>query len=147
MTTSPLTIRDLEDGDAGFIWTSWLGCWRRSQSYMGQHGSELEMRTTDWFAWARAGIEQIIRDPGVVVRVACLTEVPDEVAGYVVARPALGRLDWVFVRESYRRTGLARQLLAEVFPVLPEQLAISYLTPHAVSIKHSGKINLRYIPA
>ena len=147
MTTSPLTIRDLEDGDAPFIWSSWLRCWRRSQIFLGQHTSEREMRTTDWFAWARAGITRIIEDPGVVVRVACLAEVPDEVAGYVVARPAQGRLDWLFIREPYRRTGLARRLLGEVFPVPPAQLTISYLTPHAVSIKHSGKIELRYIPA
>lgn len=145
--SSPLTIRDLEDGDAPFIWDSWLGCWRGSQSFLGQHTSEREMRTTDWFAWARAGITRIIRDPDVVIRVACLTEVPEEIAGYIVARPAQGRVDWVFVREPYRRTGLARRLLTEVFPVLPDQLVISYLTAYIVSLKRSGKINLRYIPA
>lgn len=147
MTSSPIVIRDVEEADAAFIFDSWTRCWGAAQRMARQHISCLEMRVSDFYAFARAGIDRILHDPDVAVRVGCLPDVPDEICGYIVARPAQGRVDWVFVRSPYRRIGLARRLFKDVLPSPPSQLLISYITPPVVSIKHAGKIDLRYIPA
>lgn len=54
-------------------------------------------------------IERLIRKPGVQVFIACLKEDPDVILGYSIFQPKI--LHFVFVKDVWRRIGLARDLI------------------------------------
>lgn len=60
------------------------------------------------------------------IKVACLKEDPDVIVGYCVYRGDL--VDWVYIKEDWRKIGIAKDLLPENFK------AVSHLTNIAFEI-------------
>lgn len=124
-------IRDAVDADRPFIFSTWLRGLKHANDYF-----EL-IENAAYFKNQHDIIERILNDFEVVVLVACLKEDPSVVLGYCVYKNE--RLDWVFVKKSWRSIGLARDL------VPPGITTVSHFTKVGQSLlrKHP---NVRFNP-
>lgn len=95
-----LVIRKAEKTDEAFIYSTWL----RGLYYGNPWFREIDQET--FFSKYHGVIENVLSKAS--VDVACLEEDPDTVLGYVVYRGPI--LDWVFVKKSFRKFGIARKL-------------------------------------
>lgn len=110
--TDPVTIRQVVAGDLPYIFSTLLRDLRDADG--GPLPDDL------WFATHRAFIERLLADPAVTALVACASDAPDEILGYIVAEP--GEVLWyVQTRKPLRKQGLAKRLLvaAQVPPGTP----------------------------
>lgn len=107
-----IAIRASEARDERFVIASWLSSWRDSYS------AGL-IQDADWFTVMWPQLEKLLARPGVRCLVAADTDEPEHVAdlfGFVAAdtsRPT-PLLLYVYVKQAYRRAGLARRLLEAV---------------------------------
>lgn len=101
--TDLVAIRDMEDGDRAFIFSTWL----RGLRY-----------GNDWFELIESGayyteyhrvIESLLGLSNVSVRVACLKEDPEVILGYAIHSGA--KLHWVHVKTAWRGIGIAKSLV------------------------------------
>ncbi len=65
---------------------------------------------------------QILNDPSVDVKVAVLMDEPSVILGYSVCGPKT--LHWVFVKKSWRRQGIAKELVSPDLDVCTHLTAI-----------------------
>lgn len=110
----PILVRPSEHGDENYIRSSWLRSnesspvartFGRKAYYSGHH--QLVCRL-------------LARHP---VRVACSVDAPDTIVGWACVEPP-SVVHYVFVREEFRRYGVARRLLAD----LPERVTYTHRT-------------------
>jgi GNAT superfamily N-acetyltransferase len=59
----------------------------------------------------RKTIEYILNKPDVEVRLACLREDPEIILGYAIVEPKNSVVHWVFVKQAWRKIGIARSLI------------------------------------
>lgn len=91
------------------VFDSWANSYRKSP-YAGTIPNHLYPEVS------RASFGDIVARPGarVVVAVQELPEGGRRVMGYAVAEPRRNCLHWLYVKQAYRRLGVAKALLAEV---------------------------------
>lgn len=118
MTTDPVLIRNVSPGDVNFLFATWLRDLRDADASA--------LPDDLWFTAHRAYIERLMADPDIKVLIACAADQPNEILGYVVAKPD-EVLQWVFVRKGLRGQGLAKRLLNEV--KCPPGTAAAWMTP------------------
>jgi hypothetical protein len=103
-----LLLRSVNDGDRGFIYSTWLYSYRATQhAHKGRWRDAYE-------AGQRRRIDRLW--PGVIV--ACSPEVPVSIHAWVCGKP--GRLDYVYVPFELQRKGLARLVVDKVCGPEPE---------------------------
>lgn len=95
-------IRQYVPGDEGYVYSNWL----RDLRDADPSGLPDEL----WFPPHRAWIDRLLADPDVTVLIAAAADQPNEILGFIVARPH-EVLEWVHVRRDLRKKGLARRLL------------------------------------
>lgn len=96
-------IRDMEDEDKAFIYSTWL----RGLYYGDSWFAECER--TSFFANYHKVIEILL--PRSIVKIACLSDNHDVVLGYVVfSGPTI---HWIFVKKAFRKMGIARAMVPE----------------------------------
>lgn len=100
---SLVDIRDMVNDDRPFIFSTWLRGLRHSNDYFELIENEA------YFKHQHDLIEAILDDFEVTVKIACLKDDPSVVLGYVVYKNT--RLDWCFIKRSWRAIGLARDLV------------------------------------
>lgn len=59
-------------------------------------------------------IAQVLKRPETEVRVACLKEDEDEIKGYTVLDSSRKALHFVYVKEAWRKQGIAKKLLPDL---------------------------------
>lgn len=96
-------IRDSVEADLAFIFSTWLRGLKHANDYFELIENEA------YFKHHHDLIETILDDFEVTVKIACLKEDPSVVLGYAVYKNT--RLDWVFIKKSWRSIGLARDLI------------------------------------
>ena len=118
-------IRDAVDADRPFIYASWLRGLKHGNDYFELIENEA------YFKHQHDTIESILDDFEVTVKIACLKEDPAVVLGYVVYKYT--RLDYVFIKKSWRSIGLARDLVPK------DITTVSHITKVGVSLlrKHN----------
>ena len=91
------------------VFDSWANSYRKSP-FAGTIPNHLYPEVS------RAAANDIVARPGarVVVAVMDLPEGGRRVMGYAVAEPRRNCLHWLFVKQAYRRLGVAKSLVAEV---------------------------------
>ncbi len=99
-----LLIRDAVADDLNFIYATWL----RGLYYASAFYSAIEKDV--FFKEYESVIKRILAKEGVVVKVSCLKEAPDVVLGYAIFEPQRA-LHYVFVKQVWRRQGLAKELV------------------------------------
>lgn len=102
----PFVLRDAVDSDLGFVQNSWRGTF-----HLGGFGAQDSDREHYHEEMTRL-FERILKRAR--VRVACDTKDQDVLLGFAVAT---GReLHFVYVRQDFRRLGVARALVEDLDP-------------------------------
>jgi hypothetical protein len=116
-----IIVRDGNGEDFNFIMATWLKGLRYGNEWFH------EIEPSVYFEVYHTAIQSILARPGCQVKVACLKDDPNVIFGYAVFNG--DRLDWVHVKKSFRKIGLARSL------VPPTIKSVSHLTKQGLSIK------------
>lgn len=91
------------EADRPFIFSTWL----RGLRHANDHYELIDNEA--YFKHQHALIETILDDFGTTIRIACLKEDPSVILGYSVSKD--NTLHWVFVKRSWRRIGLGKDLV------------------------------------
>ena len=62
----------------------------------------------------RKRINRILKDTANSVYIACFAEDPDLILGYIVVNESLNALHWLYVKNKYRKSGIATALLGQL---------------------------------
>ena len=126
-----VTIRDGIESDFPFIYASWLRGYRHGNDHVALIDNDA------YFREQHKTIESILSDPATSVKIACLKDQPDVILGYCVHK--LVRMDWIFIKKSWRGIGLAKDLI-------PKDIkCVSHLTKVGFSLLRKQP-NMRYNP-
>lgn len=128
-------VRDYLPEDRNFILATFLRGLYYGDSWFSAIPKAIFMEN------AHRMIEQKLDTPGVHVQVACLSDDPSVILGYSISRCLYGVnvLDWIFVKNSWRRQGIAKTLT-------PEPLhAVTTLTKMGKALKPAHVIFNPYI--
>lgn len=122
MSDSAVLVRQFAPGDTAYVFSTWLRDLRDADA----SGLPDDL----WFPAHRALIERFLADAETEMLVASAADQPDEILGYIVARPE--ELLWLHVRKGFlREQGLASQLLSSLARPLPDPAPVRWTTPLA----------------
>lgn len=99
--TAGLTTRAFEPTDESFIYSTWL----RGLYYGNEWFRKIDKQS--FFDKYRLVIQHLLATS--TIKVICLEDAPDVIAGYVVYSGT--KLHWVYVKKSWRGIGLGRELV------------------------------------
>jgi GNAT superfamily N-acetyltransferase len=136
-----LRIRPATEGDMGYVIDSW------GRSLRAEYP---EVRTRDFVGVLREGIKRRINKEEGEVSIAYPGEDPSLIIGWSVLRVD-GLIHFIYVREPYRRAGVARFLLDRQTTMAAwiragGVLACDAMTDSARQIRASHPDRIRYIP-
>lgn len=120
-----ITVRPYSPGDYNFIIATFLRGLYYGDSWFSLIPKKIFM--TNYHIVA----ERLLKHPNLSIRIACLKDDPDVILGYSVSRNIneYKILDWIFVKSSWRRIGIAKSLL-------PSDInTVSHLTTVGKAIK------------
>lgn len=127
MTESPpiFIIRPALPTDMPFIYATWL-----NHQYEGASWFRCIPRSIFKKNYRRI-IDDIIRNKASSIHICCLEDDYDVILGYAVTQRIHGghALHWIFVKEDWRRNGIAKKLIPDSIQV------VTHLTDHAKRIK------------
>lgn len=118
-TQAPVTIRDGGERDQAFVFSSWLQSYRSS-------AFARPIATHTYFDRHHAVLERILARPTTRVVVATPEDAPAVILGWAVTEGLLRgsardgataptpTLHYVYVKEQFRKLGIARQLVARI---------------------------------
>ncbi len=130
------TIRDAEEGDRPFIFSTWLRGMFYGNQWFGQVPKDIFM------ANYHRVIENLLESPGTIVKVACLTDDKDIILGYSVYRDAGDGsvLDYVFVKQAWRKVGIGKSLVPS------DVKAVTHLTEQGRAMLKTKLPNAHFNP-
>lgn len=96
-------FRPYQESDKNFIYVTWM-----TGLYFGNDTWRLMKRYTFYCNYQKV-LDSLI--PRCTITVCALADDPDTAIGYCVTRGTA--LDWVFIKEAWRRHGIARALIPE----------------------------------
>lgn len=115
-TAEKVILRNSVDDDLPFIFASWLRGLRHGNDWFGLIDSGA------YFSAYHKVIEDIINDPFVKVKIACLASEPNTILAYSVS--AGSKVHWVYCKNRWRGIGIAKSLLPSNIEV------ITHVTKH-----------------
>lgn len=133
----PVTLRRAEEKDISFIFNSWLKSYRTS--YFAK-----SIGNTIYFSEHHKVIEKLAKTSEVLV--ACNSEDPDQIYGYMCAEKIDGIfcLHYVYIKQPFRRLGVGKLLLSS-FDRDSEQASV-YTHHTKLAEKLAAKYNMIYHP-
>lgn len=138
-----LSIRPDNEGDEGYIHSTWLRFYRRYARF------SFGMEPATYFEYHDEVIHRILDHPDTVVKVACFKEAPEVILGYLVIQlnptthPPI--LQFALVKKEYQRKGIFRTLLQSEGYDLTDPIVYTHHTfPMDELVKKFN--NLKYIP-
>lgn len=129
-------IREALPEELNFIYATWLNSYQKD-SIIGQ-----SLKKTTFFLNYPEIIDEILNGPLTKVLVAYFAETPTLILAYLVFEPHL--LHYVFTKELYRKSGIARSLFLKAFDGKPVEF--SHLTFHAEPIVYGYQHRLSFNP-
>jgi hypothetical protein len=99
-----IVLRKASASDSSFIFATLL----RGLYYGSEHHKEMDKRA--FFEAYDKVLKHILSKPALNAKVACLASDNDVIVGYALLEPQV--LHWVYVKDAWRKRGVARQLLA-----------------------------------
>ena len=100
-------IRPIVPEDVAFVINGWL------EGYWSDCPCSLVMPKTEWWRRWHVVIENILADERTKTLVACNPEKEEQLYGFVCAQPP-DVLHWVYVKQPYRGTRVAAELMRAV---------------------------------
>lgn len=116
-----VTQRPGSKEDHAFIYASWLQGLYYGNYYFREIDKDI------FFKHYNKVIEYLLNKKNSIVVISCLREDPDVILGYAVCEPTI--LHWVFIKEPWRKLGLARDIIPK------ETQVVTHLTEVACNIK------------
>jgi hypothetical protein len=113
-----IAIRPFVEADLPFIFATWI------QGYQGGHQWFRKVPRKLFWEQYKPVVEALLKSRD--VKVACLKEDPDTIVAYCVYKGE--RVDWIHVKENWRKIGIAKDLLPVNFS------SVSHLTNVAFEI-------------
>lgn len=98
----PVFLRGMEDGDEGFIYSSWLHSFRYCVP-------NIWIKKGEYFKTFHKRVEDLLKSPKIFVLIAVPKAEKDVIVGYVVC--GVRKVYWVYVKEDFRKLGIATLLL------------------------------------
>lgn len=95
-------IRDYRPEDKAFIMSTWL----RGLYYGNQFYALMEKNT--FMDVYKQVLEALLQRS--IVKVACLVEDQDVILGYIVLSNDVNTIHWVFIKQAFRKQGIAKSL-------------------------------------
>lgn len=109
--TEVVTVRPIREGDKNFIYSTWL-----LGIYYGDTVFK-EMKKDVFMSHYHNLIDQIMNHKDIEIKVTCFKDDPDTILGYAVVNKNGSTLHWVFVKNAWRKIGLAKMLLGSEIKV------------------------------
>jgi hypothetical protein len=104
--TATAIVRPFDNrGDAGFIFSTWS-----KGVYFSSFVPILTLKN-NWFRDHYEHVKNLLQDTDTHIRVVAMSDSPDMILGYSVREGDM--LEWIYVKEAYRRQGLAKLLLKD----------------------------------
>lgn len=100
-------IRTAGLGDIAFIFATWL-----RGLYYGNDWFEAIPKDIFMENYHRV-VEALLEKPSVEIRISCLKEDPSTILGYAIIERDRNAIHWIFVKEAWRRFGIAKSLIPE----------------------------------
>lgn len=115
--TDQITKRPAKEDDLGLIYDTWpKGAW-----FSGVYGHNGDK--DQWFTVFYRRAQSVLRRADVTI--ACLETDPDFILGYSIIDGET--LEWIYVKDSYRKQGIARFLLKDKSVVAVNEKTITKL--------------------
>lgn len=95
--------RDYVEDDHNFIMSTWLKGLKYGNDFFR------DIQSKPYFETYHRALSGLIGRPDITIKVSCLKEDPSVILGYSVAHGAV--LDWVYVKDDWRRIGIASSLI------------------------------------
>lgn len=130
-----LILRPSRTNDINFVYSSWLKCYREDSPLTKYTRRRL------FFEGHQKILDGLLASPQVQVIVACDGEEQDLIYGYLAYEP--GVLHFIYVKEAFRKMGIAKQLMSKLDL---ENFKISHLTYTLLDLWSAGKIQCEYDP-
>lgn len=109
-------VRDYRESDLAFVKSTFLRGLYYGDSWFSLIPKNIFMQNYKLLA------EKLINSPLVVIKVACLQEDHDVILGYSMLSSDFQTIHWVFVKQAWRRQGIAKRLLPQ-FPTSVSHLS------------------------
>ena len=131
----PIRVRQADEGDASFIYSSWL------KSNAAQNKDQPKITV---YEMHREVVSRLLE--GGITLVACMEDDPDQVLGWVCAQrtPKFLVVHYCYTKAPFRRFGLARTLLNAFDYKQGEPIVISHKSYICKDLK--GRYNFLHIP-
>ena len=140
MNKIPVVHRVVQPKDLNLIYSTWLRSYR-------QQPAARNMSNDTFFYHHKQIIEKILSKPNTVVTIICSHEDPDHIYGYSVVEKYNGAaiIHYVYVKHSYRKLGLAKDVLTQSIPNLGSTL--TFVTHESRNhSKLKDKFNIEFNP-
>lgn len=98
-------IRDFKSEDFNFVAATFLKGLYHGDSWFSQIPQKI------FYSNYKKVIENLLKHPKVIVKIACLKEDPDVIIGYSILSSDLKVITWVYVKFSWRNNGIGRSLV------------------------------------
>lgn len=110
------------EADRNFVLATWIRG--------AKHGSDFfkRMDPKAYFRHYNVFLSNLVDSPDTSITIACLQEDPSVILGYAVTRNSGQSVDWVYVKNQWRKVGIAKSLLSHSFS------EVSHLTDVAEKI-------------
>lgn len=104
----PIAFRDVAEGDVPFIFSSWLQSYRDSEEVRN-------IGNDAYFGGHHKVIAELAQRPEAKCFVACASDFPAQIFGWAYGESGAETvLHYVYVKQQYRRMGIARGLLQKI---------------------------------
>ncbi len=130
--TVALTIRTSTAQDLPFIWNSWL------KSYRDNNGQAKAVASETYFTEHRALVGALCKRSAILI--ACAADYPEQIYGYAVFEAFAGPmlvLHYVYVKRTYRRFGIASELVAKARLAVQQPEGIPIGATHVTRLWHN----------
>lgn len=130
-------IRGVEEDDHSFIMNAWI--FSMEKSFFAAHGHDNKTHQ-------RARIHKLFDRDAIRIRVACAADDDTEMFGFIVSEPENNAVHFCYVKQPYRRWGIATELLRDVVP--SGDVVITQYSVDTRELRKAGKLptNIRYNP-
>lgn len=105
-----ILIRPIEQEDVNFILATFL----RGLYYGNSWFQEIDKQT--FMETYHTVIKAILKKPTVQTLIASLKEDPSTILGYSILEPEKNAIHWIFVKDAFRKLGIAKRLIPKDHP-------------------------------
>lgn len=111
-----ITHRSYHPTDKAFIFATWLRGYKGGAQWFRKIPGQIFQ-----LHYQRV-IQKLLEDR--TIKIACLLEDPDVIIGYCIYKG--DRVDWVYVKENWRKIGIAKDLLPATFTSVSHMTNVAF---------------------